>query len=124
MTTIRLKHDSVLGDWLGAGGFGQVFAAENQDGLKAAVKLVPKVPGASRELLFVDLKDARGIVPVIDSGEQDEHWVLVMPRASKSFRDHLASAKRPLSTADGTSIFIDIASALAELNGKVHKEAA
>ncbi|MGY4413198.1 serine/threonine protein kinase [Bradyrhizobium sp. LB7.1] len=119
MRSIRLKHDWVLGERLGAGGFGQVFAAENQDGLKAAVKLVPKVPGASRELLFVDLKDARGIVPVIDSGEQDEYWALVMPRASKSLRDHLASAKTPLSTADATSILIDIASALAELDGKV-----
>ncbi|WP_441232755.1 serine/threonine-protein kinase [Bradyrhizobium sp. 1200_D9_N1_1] len=119
MTTIRLKHDWVLGDRLGAGGFGQVFAAENQDGLKAAVKLVPKVPGASRELLFVDLKGARGIVPVIDSGEQDEHWVLVMPRASKSLREHLASAKGPLSTAEATSILIDVASALADLNRRV-----
>ncbi|MHC2672765.1 serine/threonine protein kinase [Bradyrhizobium diazoefficiens] len=119
MTTIRLKHDWVLGDRLGAGGFGRVFAAENQDGLKAAVKLVPKVPGASRELLFVDLKGARGIVPVIDSGEQDEHWVLVMPRASKSLREHLASTKGLLSTADATSILIDVASALADLNGKV-----
>jgi serine/threonine-protein kinase len=119
LTTIRLKHDWVLGDRLGAGGFGQVFAAENQDGLKAAVKLVPKVPGANRELLFVDLKGARGIVPVIDSGEQDDHWVLVMPRASQSLRDHLASAKTPLGTADATSILIDVASALTELNGKV-----
>ncbi|MET4448668.1 hypothetical protein ABIB75_006978 [Bradyrhizobium sp. GM2.2] len=119
MTTIRLKHDWVLGDRLGAGGFGQVFAAENQDGLKAAVKLVPKVPGASRELLFVDLKGARGIVPVIDSGEQDEHWILVMPRASMSLREHLASAKGPVSTAEATSILIDVASALADLNGKV-----
>ncbi|MVT53097.1 protein kinase [Bradyrhizobium yuanmingense] len=119
MTTIRLKHDWVLGDRLGAGGFGQVFAAENQDGLKAAVKLVPKVPGASRELLFVDLKDAHGVVPIIDSGEHGEHWVLVMPRASKSLRDHLTNTESPLSTPDATSILIDIASALAELDGKV-----
>jgi serine/threonine protein kinase len=118
LTTIRLKKDWILGDRLGAGGFGQVFAAESPDGLKAAVKLVPKVPGASRELLFVDLKGARGIVPIIDSGEQDENWVLVMPRASKSLRDHLTSAIA-LGTTDAIAILIDIASALTELDGRV-----
>ncbi|MHC4040605.1 serine/threonine-protein kinase [Bradyrhizobium sp. 23AC] len=119
MTTIRLKHDWVLGDRLGAGGFGQVFAAENQDGLKAAVKLVPKAPGASRELLFVDLKGARGIIPIIDSGEHGENWVLVMPRARKSLRDHLTDTVAPLSTSEATSILIDIASSLSELDGRV-----
>ncbi|MGY4433947.1 serine/threonine protein kinase [Bradyrhizobium sp. F1.13.1] len=119
MTTIRLNKDWVLGERLGAGGFGQVFAAESPDGSGAAVKLVPKASGANRELLFVDLKGARGIVPIIDSGEQGEHWVLVMPRASKSLRDHLTSTNSPLSTTDATSILIDIASALTELDGKV-----
>lgn len=42
-----------------------------------------------------------------------------MPRAHKSLRDHLTTAKTPLSTADATPILIDIASALVELNGKV-----
>ncbi|UPJ62703.1 serine/threonine-protein kinase [Bradyrhizobium sp. 191] len=119
MTIISLKKDWILGERLGAGGFGQVFAAESPDGSKAAIKLVPKVPGASRELLFVDLKGARGVVPIIDSGEHGEHWILVMPRARKSLRDHLTTAKTPLSTADATPILIDIASALVELNGKV-----
>ncbi|KRQ02749.1 hypothetical protein AOQ72_06625 [Bradyrhizobium yuanmingense] len=118
MTIISLKKDWTLGERLGAGGFGQVFAAESPDGSKAAIKLVPKAPGASRELLFVDLKDARGIVPILDSGEQDEHWILVMPRASKSLRDHLTST-RAIGTTDATSILIDIASALAELDGRV-----
>lgn len=118
MTIISLKKDWTLGEQLGAGGFGQVFAAESSDGSKAAVKLVPKEPGASRELLFVDLKGARGIVPIIDSGEAGEYWVLVMPRASKSLRDHLTSTNA-LGTTHATAILTDIASALAELDGRV-----
>jgi serine/threonine-protein kinase len=116
---IKLKQDWTVGARIGIGGFGQVFAAENKDGLKAAVKLVPKAPGASRELLFVDLKDVHGIVPIIDSGEDGDHWVLVMPRADMSLRQHLTDAAGPLSATDATSILMDIASALAELNGKV-----
>jgi eukaryotic-like serine/threonine-protein kinase len=116
---IKLKQEWTVGPRIGSGGFGQVFAAENKDGLKAAVKLVPKAPGASRELLFVDLKDVRGVVPIIDSGEDGDHWVLVMPRADTSLRTHLISAAGPLRVADATSILMDIASALVELSGKV-----
>ena len=65
MTAIKLAQNWILGARIGAGGFGRVFAAENEDGLKAAVKLVPKAPGADRELLFVDLKDVRGIVRML-----------------------------------------------------------
>lgn len=86
--------------------------------MKAAVKLVPKASGASRELLFVDLKDVSGVVPIVDSGEEGEYWVLVMPRASKSLRDHLTSTYA-LGTANATAILIDIASALAGLDGRV-----
>ncbi|MGY3498015.1 serine/threonine-protein kinase [Bradyrhizobium sp. USDA 4502] len=119
MTAIKLTQNWILGARIGSGGFGQVFAAENEDGLKAAVKLVPKAPGADRELLFVDLKGVRGIVPVIDSGEHDDHWVLVMPRADESLRQHLMGAAGPIQPADATVILIDLTSALAELDGKV-----
>ena len=102
MKKITLKEDWILGDRLGAGGFGQVYAAENRDGLRAAVKLVPKAPGADRELLFVDLKGTRGIVPIIDSGEYGDHWVLVMPRADESLRQHLTRFAGKLSLADTT----------------------
>jgi eukaryotic-like serine/threonine-protein kinase len=123
LTIIKLKQEWTVGARIGSGGFGQVFAAENKDGLDAAVKLVPKAPGANRELLFVDLKDVRGVVPIIDSGEDSDHWVLVMPRAEKSLRQHLTSAVGPLHVTDATSVLMDIASALAELDGKiVHRD--
>ena len=108
-----------VGPRIGSGGFGQVFAAQNKDGLKAALKLVPKAPGASRELLFVDLKNVRGVIPIIDSGEDGSHWVLVMPLADTSLREHLTNARGPLLPADAAVILTDIASALAELDGKV-----
>lgn len=126
MTTIRLKQDWTLGDRLGVGGFGQVFAAENPSGFKAAVKLVPKSPGADRELLFADLKKlegVRGIVPVIDSGEHGDYWVLVMPRANESLRQKLMNAVDPLPPADAIPILIDIATALTEIDGTiVHRD--
>lgn len=65
------------------------------------------------------MKDVRGVVPIIDSGEEDDQWVLVMPRADKSLREHLIGAKARLGTPETLLILIDIASALAELDGKV-----
>ncbi|MGV2967148.1 hypothetical protein [Paenibacillus sp. AGC30] len=53
---IELKQRWTLGSQLGSGGFGRVFEAENENGdIKAAIKLIPKAPGADRELLFEDL---------------------------------------------------------------------
>jgi len=123
MTIIKLAQDWTIGSRIGVGGFGQVFAAENQDGLKAAVKFIPKARGADRELLFVEMKEIRGIVPIIDSGEHGDCWVLVMPRADESLRQYLMNAGGSLNPASTASILIDIASALAELDGKiVHRD--
>jgi hypothetical protein len=61
----------------------------------AVAKLVPKAPGGERELLFVDVVGMRNVVPVIDSGETDDCWVLVMPRATKSLREHIQQLGRP-----------------------------
>jgi serine/threonine-protein kinase len=116
---INLTDEWTLGAPLGAGGFGKVYAAENERGFQAAIKLVPKAAGANRELLFVDLKDIRGIVPIVDSGEYENNWVLVMPRAVESLRQNLIRSGDKLSLAQAMPIVIDIASALAELDGKV-----
>jgi hypothetical protein len=63
---LQLGQEWVLGERIGGGGFGQVYAAKSDD-CEAVAKLVPKDPGAERELLFVDLMDAPNVVPVIDS---------------------------------------------------------
>lgn len=113
-----------LGDPIGGGGFGKVFAVQAEDGDAAAAKLVPKAPGAERELLFVDLSGVRNVVPVIDSGETEESWVLVMPRATGSLRYHLTRVGGPLGVPEVVAIVTDIATTLVDLEavGVVHRD--
>ena len=118
-TKLKLACEWVVGDEIGAGGFGRVYGVTS-DGDEAVAKLVPKDPGADRELLFVDLGGVRNVVPVIDSGETADEWVLVMPRADRSLREHLDGVN------DGTpdvqaavAILQDLANALTDLDGKV-----
>jgi hypothetical protein len=85
---VKLTKDWEIGQQIGAGGFGAVMLATCGD-QQAVAKFIPKAPGADRELLFVDLGSARHVVPIIDHGETDDSWVLVMPRAEKSLRQHL-----------------------------------
>ncbi|MFG2351491.1 serine/threonine protein kinase [Streptomyces phaeochromogenes] len=118
-----LNKDWILGARIGAGGFGAVFEAEDTAGEKAAVKLVPKAPGTEREMLFTDLDGVRNVVRVIDSGEHEDQWVLVMPRAEKSLRDHLQEhGQLPLNEA--VAVLSDVAEALADLKDRevVHRD--
>lgn len=87
---LNLRRTWVLGERIGGGGFGQVFLAHAEDASPAVAKLVPKQPGAQRELLFVELPGVRNVVPIIDSGETADHWVLVMPKADESLLQHIA----------------------------------
>lgn len=118
VTAIQLAQRWRIGRRIGSGGFGRVFEAEGQDGEKAALKLIPKEPGADRELLFEDLAGVRNVVPIIDSGEWKEHWVLVMPRASQSLRSHLAE-RGVLTAEEAIAVLTDMTTALAALHGRV-----
>lgn len=90
----------LLSDRLGSGGFGQVFRAKADSGHVAAAKLVPKAPGAERELLFEQLNDVPNVVPIIDIAETEDAWVLVMPLADRSLADELgAGGQLPLGEA-------------------------
>ncbi len=114
---VQLERSWELGRQIGGGGFGRVFEAL-ANGLPACVaKLVPKYPGAERELLFVDLRDVRHVVPIIDSGESGDQWVLIMPRADCSLRDRLEADH--LSVEDALAAITDVATALADLDGRV-----
>jgi hypothetical protein len=116
---IQLAHKWTLGDRLDGGGFGQVFYASSPDvDVDAVAKLVPKQPGAERELLFVELGDARNVVRVIDSGETDDEYVLVMPRAEKSLRRHLVEHGK-LTEPEAVAVLRDVAAALEDLDGRV-----
>lgn len=116
---LQLQQLWTLGEPIGAGGFGQVYAATSAAGETAVAKLVPKAPGAERELLFVDLAGVRNVVPVIDSGETDDAWVIVMPRAERSLRQYLDDTGGPLAVPDAVAVLSDIAVTLADLDGKV-----
>jgi serine/threonine protein kinase len=119
MKAIKLKHEWILGERIGGGGFGVVYFAKSSNTESAVAKLVPKVPGAQRELLFVKLDGVRNIVPIIDSGETEDSWVLIMPKAEKSLRQHLDDARGPLDASDAITVLQDIATSLFDLSGKV-----
>jgi eukaryotic-like serine/threonine-protein kinase len=110
----------VLGDQLGKGGFGKVIAAVDANGFEAAAKVVPKMPGAERELLFVDLPDVRNVVPVIHQGETDSDWILIMPKASGSLRERMVKrVTEPLDLSEIVAILTDVIEALCDLDGRV-----
>src|SRR5712692_7912840 len=117
-TVIKLSREWTLGDQIGRGGFGQVFAASSGD-QEAVVKLVPKDPGADREFLFVDLGKARNVIPIIEHGEHDDFWVLVMPRAEMSLREFLASSSNRMGLAEAVAVLKDVCDALIDLEPKV-----
>ncbi|WP_223185770.1 protein kinase domain-containing protein [Streptomyces sp. CBMA152] len=116
---LELNREWVVGEPIGEpGGFGAVYAAHDADGLPAAVKLVPKRPGAERELLFTELDGVRNVVPTLDNGEHEDQWVLVMPRAQKSLRAHLQQ-QGALPLAEAVRVLTDIAETLTDLDGRV-----
>ncbi len=120
---IRLNKDWRIGDQLDRGGFGSVYLAWSGDGAPAVVKLIPKDPGAERELLFEDLDGVPNIVPVLDRGEWGNYWVLVMTKAEKSLRDYLNGEKAPLSVHVAVQILVDVATALVSIEGSiVHRD--
>ena len=118
-TMINLQQKWELCREIDAGGFARVYSAQSEDGASAVVKLIPKDPGAERELLFAELDGVPNVVPVIDSGEWGDHWVLVMPQAEKSLRKHLGQMNNRLVVSDAIPILINIAEALAAIEGRV-----
>ncbi len=115
---VRLNNLWTIGVEIGSGGFGKVHVA-TANGDENVAKFIPKYPGADRELLFVDLPESPYIMPIIDSGEYDHYWVLVMPRADRSLRQHLEASSDPLSPSEAIEILRDMCDALVALEGKV-----
>ena len=65
---IKLTRTWHLGPQLGEGGFAKVYLAQDENGESGVVKLVPKEPGAQRELLFTELDRVPNVVPILDRG--------------------------------------------------------
>ena len=97
---------------LGSGGFGQVYEAHNDADERAAVKLIPQLPGAQREIIFEELDSASNVIPVLDIGEWNDYWVLVMPLAEKSLREYLEERGGRLAVLEAVPVLVDIAEAL------------
>jgi serine/threonine protein kinase len=109
-----------LGHILSSGGFGTVYQATAPRGEEVAVKLIPKDPRAGRDLLFADVDAVQGnpgVVPVMDRGETDTHWAIVMALAAGTLRDLMSNGAIPFE--DAKPVFIDILKALQALDGKV-----
>lgn len=116
---LQLSQKWTVGRKIDSGGFGQVYLASNSEITDAVAKFVPMAPGTDRELLFVALDDARNVVPIIDSGEHEAFWVLVMPRAERSLEAHLNEGGGPLPQGEALAVLADIADALIDLDGRV-----
>ena len=120
---IDLSQRWHLGEELGAGGFGQVYLAHSEDDEAAVVKLIPKDPGAHRELLFEEIAGTPNVVPILDKGEWDNFWVLVMPKAEKSLTDYLNETGGRLAVDDAIPVLVDVVEALAAIEGcVVHRD--
>ncbi|HEX3433829.1 MAG TPA: serine/threonine-protein kinase [Solirubrobacteraceae bacterium] len=119
---LNFNQEWEIGEPLDKGGFGLVRLASSGE-IQAVAKFVPKVPGAEREMLFVELGTARNVIPIIDSGETEDSWVMIMPRAERSLRGHIDAKGPALSVGEVRSVLIDIAAALVDLDGiVVHRD--
>ena len=116
---INLGMKWFLGKQLHSGGFGRIHLGHSEAGQEVVIKLVPKAPGAARELLFEDLDEVPNVVPILDRGEWLEYWVLVMPKADKSLRDYLEENVEHLSLEDTLQVLSDITHALSKIEGRV-----
>jgi hypothetical protein len=114
---VRGERAWKLGDQLNRGGMGQVFEAEASDP-PAVVKLVPKAPGAERELLFANPEGVPNVVPIWDEGEWNGYLFIVMPRADCSLAAYLAE-HGTLSADEALMVLTDISDALIGLDGQV-----
>ena len=116
---ITLSQAWKLNRQLGSGGFAQVYEAHNDAGERAAVKLIPQLPGTQREILFEELDGATNVIPVIDRGEVDGYWVLVMPLAEKSLREYLDEKGGRLAVNEAVPVLVDITEALVVVEDRV-----
>jgi len=104
---------------IGSGGFARVHLARSESGETAVIKLIPKAPGADREVLFEDLAEVPNVLPVIDRGEWNDFWILVMPKAEKSLREYIGESVEQLSADETVRVLSDVTRALAAIEGRV-----
>ena len=122
MAVIKLNHHEwPMGAEIapGVGGFGKIYESETPDGERAVLKLIPIAPGAERELLFENLAGVPNVIPILDSGEFENNYVIAMPRADRSLREHLTQGGGRLPVSEVIKILTDVATALSGLEKDV-----
>jgi serine/threonine-protein kinase len=123
MTTITLNKVWELGNQIDEGGFGKIYEGIAFDHTPVVIKLVPKDPRASRELLFEELSDFSNVLPILDKGEWDKYYVLVMPYVQKSLRQYIQETGGKLSIEQSIIVLTDMAIDLASIkDGVVHRD--
>ena len=124
MQIVHLTEEWEIISKLNVGGFGTIYSAKSKTCENAVLKLIPKKPGAGRELLFEKIGGQPNIMPILDTGEWEDFWVIVMPRAEKSLRDFLNESGGKLEQDEAVLVLIDIATALEALqnNDVVHRD--
>ena len=116
---VHLNHAWRIEHQIGSGGFGRVYAARSYDDNAGVVKFIPKAPGAERELLFENLTGVPNVIPILDWGESENCWLIVMPEAEKSLRDYINESNGRINPTQAIPILVDITEALAEIEGRV-----
>lgn len=108
-----------LGEQLGEGGAGHVYAATCGASEPHAIKLVPRATKAiPREFRVAnDLGNRANVLPMYDMGKTDTHLAMLMPKAEMSLREQMNRMPGPMPEAAARPILIDIASGLLSLNG-------
>ena len=120
---VHLNREWHIGGQLGSGGFGRVYLACSEEGEEVVVKRVPKAPGADRELLFEELDGVPNVIPILDRGEWQEFWALVMPKADKSLREYLGENIGQLSIDNAVQVLSDVTKALVAMEDRiVHRD--
>lgn len=106
----------------GAGSFGHVLEASHTDHPRAVAKFVQNTRAAARELVIADslrVDKFRNVMPVIDRGVDGSDLIMVMPRAETSLLEYIATRGPQLSLNAAALILLDIAAALADIDGSV-----
>lgn len=113
------KSEWRIGELFKSGGFGCVYRAVSTDGEHVVAKMVPKSPGADREMLFVNLAGSTNVVPILDCGEWNDQWILIMPKAEKSLSDHIKKKSGRFEVEEAVMILRNVVEALVELEDRV-----
>ena len=123
-TTLELDRTWSLGGQIGSGGFARVYVVTSPDIPPHVAKFVPKDPGAARELRIPDLTNSLpNVVPVVDRGQWNNHWILIMPMAQSSLADLISGNPGPVAASHVEMILADLAQALVAIKDHiVHRD--